>query len=185
MRDLKEFTIPFLGLKLGEHRFDFTLENEFFEHFEYDEFNGATIKLDVLLEKKTTFMEFTITYRGVVNVNCDVTNETYNESVEGAYHFIVNFGDDYNDENEDLLTIPHGSYEVNIQQFIYESVILNLPSRRIHPGIEDGTLQSDILDKLEELRPRANKEDKKDIEESQEGPTDPRWDSLKKLLNDK
>ncbi len=97
----------------------------------------------------------------------------------------MNFGDDYNDENEDLLTIPHGSYEVNIQQFIYESVILNLPSRRIHPGIEDGTLQSDILDKLEELRPRANKEDKKDIEESQEGPTDPRWDSLKKLLNDK
>ena len=91
-------------------------------------------------------------------------------------------GDDFNDENEDLLLIPHGSYEVNIQQFIYESVILNLPSRRIHPGIEDGTLQSDILDKLEELSPKERKED---TEEPQQGPTDPRWDSLKKLLNDK
>ncbi len=182
MRDLKEFTIPFVGLKLGEHHFDFTIENKFFEHFEYDEFNGATINLDVLLDKKTTFMEFTLTYTGVVNVNCDVTNEAFNESLDGAYHFIVKFGDDFNDENEDLLIIPHGSYEVNIQQFIYESVILNLPSRRIHPGIEDGTLQSDILDKLEELSPKAPKED---IEEPQKGPTDPRWDSLKKLLNDK
>ena len=127
-------------------------------------------------------MEFTLTYTGVVNVNCDVTNEAFNESLDGAYHFIVKFGDDFNDENEDLLIIPHGSYEVNIQQFIYESVILNLPSRRIHPGIEDGTLQSDILDKLEELSPKAPKED---IEEPQKGPTDPRWDSLKKLLNDK
>ena len=179
MRDLKEFTIPFVGLKLGEHHFDFTIENKFFEHFEYDEFNGATINLDVLLDKKTTFMEFTLTYTGVVNVNCDVTNEAFNESLDGAYHFIVKFGDDFNDENEDLLIIPHGSYEVNIQQFIYESVILNLPSRRIHPGIEDGTLQSDILDKLEELSPKAPKED---IEEPQKGPTDPRWDSLKKII---
>ena len=127
-------------------------------------------------------MEFTLTYKGDVNVNCDVTNESYNESVAGSYHFIVKFGDDFNDENEDLLLIPHGSYEVNIQQFIYESVILNLPSRRIHPGIENGTLQSDILDKLEELSPKASKED---TEESQQGPTDPRWDSLKKLLNEK
>jgi len=182
MRDLKEFTIPFVGLKLGEHHFDFTIDNTFFEHFEYDEFNGATISLDVLLDKKTTFMEFTLTYKGDVNVNCDVTNESYNESVPGIYHFIVKFGDDFNDENEDLLQIPHGSYEVNIQQFIYESIILNLPSRRIHPGIEDGTLQSDILDKLEELSPKATKED---TEEPQQGPTDPRWDSLKKLLNEK
>ena len=91
MRDLKEFTIPFVGLKLGEHHFDFIIDNTFFEHFEYDEFNGATISLDVLLDKKTTFMEFTLTYKGDVNVNCDVTNESYNESVAGSYHFIVKF----------------------------------------------------------------------------------------------
>ncbi len=182
MRDLKEFTIPFVGLKLGEHHFDFTIDNTFFEHFEYDEFNAVAISLDVLLDKKTTFMEFTLTYGGDVDVNCDVTNEPFKESVAGNYHFVVKFADDFNNENEDLLLIPHGSYEVNIQQFIYESIILNLPSRRIHPGIEDGTLQSDILDKLEQLSPKATTQD---TEEPQQGPTDPRWDSLKKLLNDK
>ncbi len=50
MKDLKEFTIPFVGLKLGKHQFNFELK-AFFEHFEYDEFNDAAINLDVLLEK--------------------------------------------------------------------------------------------------------------------------------------
>ncbi|GER58612.1 YceD family protein [Patiriisocius marinus] len=182
MRDLKEFTIPFVGLKLGKHHFDYKIERKFFEHFEFDEFNSAAINLDVLLDKKTTLMEFTLTYSGSVNVNCDVTNEPFDQKVEGSYHFVVKFGEEYNDENEDLLIISHGSYEVNIQQFVYESIVLNLPARKVHPGIEDGTLKSDILDKLEELSLKSTEEE---VNEPKEGPTDPRWDSLKKLLNDK
>ena len=133
------------------------------------------------MDKKTTLLEFTLDYKGIVNVFCDVTNEPFDQEISGNYHFIVKFGEEFNNENEDLLIIPHGSYEVNIQQYIYESVVLSLPSRRIHPGIEDGTLQSDILDKLEELSPRENIEYKGTSEDK----TDPRWDSLKKLLNDK
>ncbi|QIE59859.1 DUF177 domain-containing protein [Rasiella rasia] len=180
MRELKEFTIPFVGLKLGQHSFHFEIANTFFEHFEYDEFNTARINLTALLDKKTTLLEFTLSYDGIVNVPCDITNEAFDQEVSGSYHFVVKFGETFNDENEDLLIIPHGSYEVNIQQYIYESIILSLPSRFIHPGIEDGSLQSDILDKLEELSPKQLKDT---AEEGAE--LDPRWDELKKLLTDK
>lgn len=181
MKDLKEFTIPFVGLKLGKHQFNFELNKAFFEHFEYDEFNDAAINLDVLLEKMSTLMEFTLTFNGTVNVACDVTNEPYNQEVSGNYQFVVKFGDEYNDENEDLLILPHGCYEVNIQQYIYESIVLAMPSKKIHPGIADGTLKSDILDKLEELSLKAPEEKS----EQEDDKTDPRWDSLKKLLTDK
>lgn len=178
MKELKEFTIPFVGLKLGEHAFNFDINNTFFEHFEYDEFNDARIKLDVLLTKKTTLLEFSLSYEGAVNVNCDLTNEPFDQALNGIYHFVVKFGDEFNNEEEDLLVIPHGSYQVNIQQYIYESIILEMPTRRIHPGVEDGTLESDILDKLEELSPKLE-------DEKQETANDPRWDDLKKLLTDK
>ena len=184
MKELKEFTIPFVGLKVGEHRFNFEINNAFFEHFEYDEFNKVDIKLDVLLDKKTTLMEFTLTFEGSVNVNCDVTNEPYNQEVADSYHFIVKFGDEYNDENEDLLILPHGSFEVNIQQYIYESIVLAMPLRRIHPGVEDGSLKSEVLDKLNELslKEKSGETDKISKEDKN---TDPRWDELKKLLTDK
>lgn len=178
MNEMKEFTIPFVGLKLGKHIFTFEIKSTFFEHFEYDEFNGADISLEAVLDKKTTLLEFTLDFSGFINVNCDLTNEPFNQAVSGNYHFVVKFGEAFNDENEDLLILPHGSYQVNIQQYIYESIVLSLPSKRIHPGVKDGTLKSDILEKLEELSPKG-----KDI--SEEIDIDPRWDNLKKLLTDK
>ncbi|MFT4699048.1 MAG: uncharacterized metal-binding protein YceD (DUF177 family) [Flavobacteriaceae bacterium] len=181
MKELKEFTLPFAGLKVGEHEFDYNISKSFFENLEYEDYNDVDIKLDVLLEKKSTLLEFTLSYSGNVNVNCDITNEPYNQELSGKYHFVVKFGDSFDNENEDLLIIPHGSYEVNIQQYIYESIVLAMPSRRIHPGIEDGTLNSDILAKLEELRPKQSNEDT----ESKGNKTDPRWDTLKNLLTDK
>ena len=52
MKQLKEFVIPFIGLKLGEHTFDFKITKTFFEYFEYEDFNNSDINLEVLLIKK-------------------------------------------------------------------------------------------------------------------------------------
>ncbi len=180
MEELKEFTIPFIGLKLGEHRFNFEITNTFFEHFEYEEFDHSDIKLDVLLNKKTTLLEISMEFNGTVGVLCDITSEPFDQEISGNYHFVVKFGEEFNDENEDLLILPHGSHEVNIQQYVYESIVLSLPTRRIHPGVIDGTLKSDILEKLEELRPKSGED-----ASSEDDSTDPRWDDLKKLLTDK
>ena len=179
MRELKTFTIPFVGLKLGKHQFEYKLDKTFFDFFEYQDFNEADIVVDLELNKKTTLLELHFDISGHVNVNCDVTNEPYNQEIKNTFDLVVKFGDDYNDEEIDLLIIPHGEYEVNVQQYIYETIILSVPSKLIHPGVEDGTLQSEILEKLEELSPKE-KQEKKDNEE-----IDPRWNTLKKLLTDK
>ncbi|WP_298340916.1 DUF177 domain-containing protein [uncultured Algibacter sp.] len=179
MKLLKEFTIPFVGLKIGKHHFEYKVEQAFFEHFEYEDFNDVNINVNLVLEKKTTLLELHFKISGWVNVNCDLTNEPYNQTIENEFDLVVKFGDEYNDENIDILIIPHGTYEINIQQYIYELVILAVPIKRIHPGVEDGTLDSEILDKLEELSPKLKKN--KDKEEE----IDPRWNTLKKLLTDK
>lgn len=178
MKELIEFTIPFVGLKIGEHRFNFEIGNTFFKHFDYDEFDNAVINLEVLLEKKSTLLEFNLLFDGSVKVPCDLTNELFDLHIEGTYEFVVKFGKAYNDENEDLLILPHGSHHVNIQQFIYETLVLAVPLKRIHPGVKDGTLKSDILDKLEELSPNAETE----TEQNKENEIDPRWENLKKLI---
>ncbi|WP_055436147.1 YceD family protein [Lacinutrix algicola] len=179
MKPLKEFTIPFVGLKEGKHQFDFNIENKFFEYFGYEDFNSSNLKVDVDFVKKSTLLELHFEVSGTVNVNCDVTNEPYDQSIENAFDLVVKFGEEYNDENIDILIISHGEYEINIQQYVYELIVLAMPTKRIHPGIEDGTLDSDILERLEELSPKE-----KDIKEDQEE-TDPRWNTLKKLLTDK
>ncbi|GGZ75985.1 YceD family protein [Algibacter mikhailovii] len=179
MKVLKEFTIPFVGLKIGKHHFEYKVEQSFFEHFEYEDFNDAHLEVAVEFEKKTTLLELHFKITGWVNVNCDVTNEPYNQTINNEFDLVVKFGEEYNDEYIDVLIVPHGTYEINIQQYIYELAILGVPVKRIHPGVEDGTLDSDILKKLEELSPKI-KESKNTDED-----IDPRWNTLKKLLTDK
>lgn len=179
MKPLKEFTIPFIGLKLGMHHYEYKIERSFFEHFEYEEFNDSDVVVAVAFDKKSTFMELIFQAKGTVNVNCDVITEPFDISIENDFKLVIKFGDEYNDENEEILVIPHGEYEVNIQQYIYELIVLAVPSKRVHPGVADGSIDSVILNKLEELHPRE-KDSKRTTED-----IDPRWDKLKNLLNDK
>lgn len=180
MKPLKDYTIPYVGLKVGKHHFDYQIDKKFFEHFEYDDFNDVNVKTELVFEKKTTLLELHFQVSGTVNVNCDITNEPYNQDVNGDFDLVVKFGDDYNDDFEDIVILPHGEYEINVAQYIYELIILSMPAKRIHPGVEDGTLDSDILKKLEELSPKGLEEKEETSED-----IDPRWNTLKKLLTDK
>ena len=179
MKALKDYIIPFVGLKVGEHHFDYQINNTFFQHFEYDEFNTVNVKIDLKFEKKSTLLELYFSASGIVNINCDITDEPFDQAINDQLKLVIKFGNEYNNDNEDILIVPHGEYEINVAQYIYELIVLAVPIKRIHPGIEDGTLQSDILSKLEELRPSEDNKTK-----SPEG-IDPRWNNLKKLLTDK
>jgi len=177
MKKLKEYSIPFAGLKPGEHRFDYEIGKAFFEDFNFDEFNDASVQVQVVLDKRSTLLELEFNASGTVNVPCDISSEPYDQKIKSSLHLVVKFGEEYNDENEEILIIPHGEHQIQIAQYIYEMIILAVPAKRIHPGIEDGTLDSDIVKKLKELQPKE--ENDNDTE------TDPRWDSLRKLLTDK
>lgn len=181
MKKLEAFTIPFVGLKQGKHTFDYQIDKEFFEQFEYDEFNSADVKIDLLFDKKPSMMELTFKASGMVNVNCDLTNEPFDQPVNGELIMVVKFGDEFNNDNEDLLILPHSEYQLNVSQYIYELIVLSVPLKRVHPGVIDGSLKSEVLEKLEELSPKAA-----DIKENENGEDiDPRWNKLKNLLNDK
>jgi uncharacterized metal-binding protein YceD (DUF177 family) len=173
----KEFNIPFSGLKQGKHNFNFEIDNTFFDSFGYDDFNSANIQLNVVLNKMTTIMELDFKASGYVNVNCDITSEPYDQEITSALELVVKFGEEYNDEDDEILILPHGEHQLNISQYAYEMLVLSVPQKRVHPGIADGTLQSEVLDKLQELQPKEKRNDKEE--------NDPRWDELKKLLTDK
>ena len=172
----REYSIPFAGLKTGKHEFKFHIDNTFFLGFEYSEFNEADIDLEVILDRMSTVLELEMKALGTINLNCDLTSEPFNQPIEAVLDLVVKFGEEYNDEDDEILVIPHGEYQVNIGQYIYEMLVLAVPPKRIHPGVLDGSLQSEALKKLEELRPQEAKRNSKQ--------TDPRWDVLKDLKND-
>lgn len=181
MKQLNEFLIPFVGLKLGKHQFEYQINKAFFDSFDYDDFESSDIKVNVVLDKKNTLLELNLKHKGTVHVPCDLTSEMFDLPIKGKVKLIVQFGEAYNDDNDELLILPHGEHQIDISQIIYEMIVLSIPLRRVHPGIKDGTLDSEALKKLNELRVEEEKVEKSKADED----IDPRWDKLKQLLTDK
>jgi uncharacterized metal-binding protein YceD (DUF177 family) len=174
MKHSKEYSIPFKGLKLGKHQFKYLVEKKFFDAYQYDDFLDSNVEVILNFVKKNTLFELQFTVSGTVLVNCDVSGEEYNQPINGELDLIVKFGNEFNNDNEEILIIPHNEYELDVSQYIYELIVLSVPIKRIHPQVVDGTLKSKALDKLVKMQ---NKADNKQI--------DPRWDKLKELIKDK
>lgn len=179
MKVTNDFLIPFTGLKLGKHQFDYTITQKFFESYDYCDFENCAVEVKVVLDKKTTFMELSLKHKGTVLVPCDVTGELFDLPIKGGIKVLVKFGDVFNNENEELLILPHGEHQIDITQYLYELIVLSVPQKRVHPGVKEGTLKNEAL---ERLSVHSVNEVNEEIKEEN---TDPRWDKLKQLLTDK
>lgn len=172
MDKLRNYDISFSGLKTGKHEFRFEIDKEFFQLFDTEqEFTNPKIKVHVLLDKHSTFLEFEIKVSGTVELVCDITNENFDYPIENEIKVLVKFGEEYDDSEEDVITIPTSDHAFNISQLIYENVALSIPMKKLSPNVSDEDLEI-----LEKFSP-------KEIEKEKEDKSDPRWDALKNLKN--
>ena len=168
MDRLRNYDISFSGLKAGKHEFKLEIDKGFFQLFDTEqEFTNPRITADVLLDKHSTFLEFDIKVMGTVELVCDITTENFDHPVENDIRVLVKFGEEYDDSEEDVITIPANDHAFNISQLVYESVVLSIPMKKVSPEVSDEDLA--ILDKF------SPKEE--------EHKSDPRWDALKNLKN--
>ena len=147
--------IPFAGLKNGEHNFDYVIDDVFFKEREYSEVQHAKIKTNVSLSKEINLLMFDIKMEGTIHVMCDRCGDYFNLPVWGENKLIVSLTNDRFENEDDIVSIPLASSEIDISQYLYEYVTLLLPQRRIHSNKEDGTSGCNtealkILDKLSE-----------------------------------
>ncbi len=170
MDKLRDYDISFSGLKNGKHEFHLEIEEAFFKLFDTEqEFSHPKIKVDVLLDKHSTFLEFWINIHGQVDLVCDISNEVFQHDVTNEIKVLVKFGEEYDDSNEEIIVIPEQDHAFNIAQLIYEDVVLSIPMKKVSPNVSDEDLEI-----LEQFSP-------KEQEEEEEQNSDPRWEALRKL----
>ncbi|TAL73743.1 MAG: DUF177 domain-containing protein [Bacteroidetes bacterium] len=167
------FAILLSELKEGRHTVDFEIGKEFFEKFEESEVKEGSLIANIEIDKISSHLNLLIRISGSVRVSCDRCLEMFSQPVNCENRLLVKFGKRIEVSDPDILTVPADENELDLQQHIYEFIHLALPIKRVHPDDKNGksTCDPEMLRKLEELI----------IEEENEN--DPRWDELKKLMN--
>jgi len=170
---LARYTIPYKGLKDGSHEFTFTADDKFFEHFQFEhDFQGA-VSVKATLLKKTLVMTLDLEIAGEINVVCDRCLDRFTYQVEGDSSLFIKFGETHEELADDVVVVPESENEIKIAQYIYELILLSFPISFIHPDDEEGnsTCNEKMIQKLEK--------------HSEKDEIDPRWNDLRKLIDNK
>ncbi len=168
------YTIPFVGLKNGEHTFNYVIDKDFFKDKIYSGVQESNINTLVTLAKEDHLLIFDVKMEGTINVPCDRCGDLFDFPVWGEQKLIVSLTNDKIEDEDEIVSLSLSASEIDISQYIYEYVNLLLPQKRVHPTKEDGSSGCN-LESLKVLNKLTEKE------EATEKENDPRWDALKKI----
>jgi len=176
LKPLKQFSIPFTGLKIGKHQFDFEIDNSFFDAFEYSLVKKGKLKADIELDKQETMLILQIHIAGTIELDCDKCLAMFNAPVNVSERQIVKFAED-NLESDDLEIIILNKKEssIDVSGILYELVTVSVPYIKICEQNGDGAqCDKEMITRLESLTVESQQEEDKNTE-------DPRWEALRKL----
>ena len=171
-----KYNIEFKGLKEGLHDFEFEVDNKFFEHFEESLVENGKVRVEVVLEKRSSFMKLHFNIKGWLELTCDRCLEYYEQPIGYETEMFVKYGENEFDDGESVIWINPEEHQINLAQIIYEFVSLSIPLRHVHPKNSSGkrNCNKEMLKKLKDYT---------QPETEVKTTTDPRWDALKRFEN--
>lgn len=169
------YRIPFSGLKIGKHEFDFDITDTFFDSFEYSIINKGNVKVSFELEKKETMMIGLFSFNGNVIVDCDRCGDELELPIEGEFKLVYKFTTEPV-EDESLVAVGPDEFFIDIKHSILEFLMVSLPGRAVH---QEGDCNPEMMAVMEEYL--LVSDDGVEESDDEEDDVDPRWDALNKL----
>ena len=129
----KGYSIAYKGLKNGSHDFSFKVGGAFFGAFGSVDIKDGECGVSVALVKSETQLSLDVSIHGGVVVACDRCLEDCRIPVDFEGRLLVRFSNEPQEYDGEVLWLAPGEDEVDLAQYIYESIVLSLPYQRVHP----------------------------------------------------
>jgi uncharacterized metal-binding protein YceD (DUF177 family) len=142
MEQIGLYKIAYKGLKNGSYDFDFQVDDKLFEAYDRVEIKSGDCKAHVELKRSETMLELGITISGEVICECDRCLEDCPIEVDYEGDLVVKFSDEIDEYDGDVMWISPSEDFVDLTQYIYESIVLSLPYRRVH---EEGGCNPEMM----------------------------------------
>ncbi len=163
------------GLRDGNHEFLFSLDSGFLTEFSRTFFDLPQLSVRVNLLTSETMIKADIKIEGKVELICDRSLDSFSHEVnESVIHF-YKFGEEEKELSDELEIISKERVVIDLDQLIYDTVALSLPSKKLHPRFHAENVDEDTDGVMVYSSELSGEET---------GPTetiDPIWEKLKDL----
>ena len=163
--------------------YQYQLDNQFFLDLDAPEVQKGRVNVTLKVRKTSGIYQLDFHTEGMVVVVCDRCLDEMEQPIESDDRLRVKLGLEFSDE-DDMVVVPEEDGYINVAWFIYEFIALSIPMKHVHAP---GKCNKDMVGKLSKhLRVLSDDEDEGlDFEEFADQPQaiDPRWNELKKILD--
>ncbi len=127
------FKVQLASLPNGHHEQDFEITTEFFKNMENTDIISSDVKVHLDLVKKNDTYDCRFHCKGMLQIPCDRCLDPLDHEVDTEYHVIVKYGENYDDGADNLLVIPYSNSYLNVAYILYDTILLTIPLRHVHP----------------------------------------------------
>ena len=138
MKHNREFEIAWLGLKVGEHVYDFSIDDQFMQdRGAPPELHDWAAEVKLRFDRQMSFFRLHFDVSGQVTVPCDRCGDDFPLSLWDEFDLLVKLtGDEHEDaepdEEADVAFISRSETVIDISGWIYEFVMLSVPLHKLH-----------------------------------------------------
>lgn len=170
MGKFTEYKLMLKSLPMGKHTFEYHLDKAFFQNMENADVRDADVKVVLDVNHRAEGYELHFHLTGVLTLLCDRCLDELPLELDTEYSLMVQYGDDYNDDSDTVLIIPESDNYLNVAYMIYDTAVLAIPARHVHPqgkcnramsaiykkhargaSDEDAELEDELIDEMEDM----------------------------------
>ena len=176
-------------MRESSHSYTYKIDNQFFADIDAPQIQKGSLEVQLTVQKSIGVFVLDFHTEGVVYVPCDRCLDDVEIPIDTDNTLKVKLGEEASDDDE-FITVPEMDGFINVAWYIYEFIALSLPIKHVHAPGECNEAMMGALSKY--LKTDANADDMDDdddfettdaAEEAAPQEIDPRWNELKKILN--
>lgn len=130
------YKVNLVSLPEGVHEQDFVCGTDFFKNMECGDVIDSDVAVHLYLQKKGEAYHCRFTLCGMMHIPCDRCLDPMAHPVETEYEVTVKYGDTYADNADGVLEIPYSDTDLNVAYLLYDTLMLTIPMRHVHPSGE-------------------------------------------------
>ena len=164
--------------------YEYQLDNQFFADLDAFEVQKGQVNVSLKVRKTSGVYQLDFHTEGKVIVICDRCLDEMEQEVESDDRLRVKLGEEFS-EIDDMVVVPEEDGYINVAWFIYEFIALSIPMKHVHAP---GKCNKEMVGKLSKHL-RIKGDDEEDLDDVDEFASDelqvidPRWNELKKILD--
>lgn len=171
MGQLHSYALELRAMPVGTQQFNYVVDDAFFLKREGGEIRGGKVDVKLEVDHKGDYFDLTFWMEGTIVTACDRCLDDMELPVDTDYHVVLKYAEESNADNDEVIEVAEREREYDLSDLIYDTIALTIPMKHTH---DEGCCNEAMLAELQKHVPSA---------ETREESNDPRWDALRKLMD--